>query len=406
MSEERTETAAHCEIGPSTLPARVICPCHDPDHAPNADAQSGTRSHKVVEAHLTAAQSCTPPKPDMMGVTESPEMIGLKAADSYLPDTTDDEISRGIWGANTIMRLRDETAPGAYIYTEQRVTYEPWDDVDKLPEVRAALVGKFGTVDAFWRSRDGGTLYIADYKTYATGDSEKCYAPQGAYYAALLQGSEGCSRAVFFVVAAGDRTVAQYAFDIAEAKAQTAATIRRVMAVKPGGLFQTGEEARLKCGKPSKWCATCAHKADCPAISRAVDIVSGGGILEKPLAVRMAVVPVLESFCKGVKAEVRAVLDKGERVFDVASGIEYALAERRGKSKLKNLRGLAESVVGYGVTPDDFAAAVSISKTAVDGLLKAVDEREGRKVKKSDREAVYVGYFTEPGMERYVKRIS
>jgi hypothetical protein len=137
-----------------------------------------------------------------------------------------------------------------------------------------------------------------------------------------------------------------------------------------------------------------------------VDIVSGGGILEKPLAVRMAVVPVLESFCKGVKAEVRAVLDKGERVFDAASGIEYALAERRGKSKLKNLRGLAESVVGYGVTPDDFAAAVSISKTAVDGLLKAVDEREGRKVKKSDREAVYVGYFTEPGMERYVKRIS
>ena len=56
--------------------------------------------------------------------------------------------------------------------------------------------------------------------------------------------------------------------------------------------------------------------------------------------------------------------------------------------------------------PDDFAAAVSISKTAVDGLLKAVDERENRKVKKADREAVYVRYFTEPGMERYVKRIS
>ena len=149
-----------------------------------------------------------------------------------------------------------------------------------------------------------------------------------------------------------------------------------------------------------------SHAATCPAISRAVAIVSEGGILQKPLAVRMAVVPVLESFVKSVKAEVKATLDAGQRVFDAASGIEYGYAERRGRAKLADLRGLAESVIVYGVKADDFAAAVSISKTAVEALLKAVDERENRKVKKADREAVYLRYFTEPGMEKYVKRIS
>ena len=384
MNEEN-EAAAHCAIGPSTLPARAICPCHE--SAPGgADADSGTRSHKVVESHLDG--------------------IG-DPAEYYLPGTTEDEISRGIWGANTIRRLRDETVPGEYIYTEQRVNFNEkrvaFDFSDK-----ATLLGKFGTVDACWLDEANRTLYIADYKTYAVGDSEKNYCPQGMAYAALLHstGAQFADRAVFYVVAAGDRTVARYEFSMAEAIAETVATIRRVEAVREGGLFQDGEEARTKCGKPSSWCKTCKHSATCPAISRAVEVVSGGGILQHPLAVRMAIVPVLESFIKGVKAEVRATLDGGGRVFDVKSGIEYALASRHGRSKLKDLRGLAEAVVGYGVAPDEFAAAVNISKTAVEGLMKAADEREGRKVKKADREAIYVGYFSEPPLERYVKRIS
>ena len=63
MSEEQkaeTDGAAHCAIGPSTLPARAVCPCHD--SAPGkADAQSGTRSHKVVEANIRNKQPMTPP---------------------------------------------------------------------------------------------------------------------------------------------------------------------------------------------------------------------------------------------------------------------------------------------------------------------------------------------------------
>lgn len=388
MNTNENESAAHCKIGPSTLPARAVCPCHE--SAPGgADAQSGTRSHKVVEANIAN------------------EMMGVKPADNYLPGTTDDEIGRGVWGANTIKRLRDETAPGAYIHTETRVEFD-----DELPEFseqeRDALRGKFGTVDAYWLSQDGATLYVADYKTYATADGEKCYKPQGMMYAVLLKSGEarGATTVVFFVVAGGDRTVARYEFDMELAIAATVDTIRRVAAIQSGEVFETGEEARMKCGKPSAWCKTCAHAATCPAISRAVAIVEGGGIMTKPLAVRMAVVPVLESFVKSVKAEVKAALDAGERVYDAASGIEYAYAERKGRAKLADLRGLAESVIVYGVKPDDFAAAVSVSKTAVDGLLKAVDERENRKVKKADREAVYVRYFTEPGMERYVKRIS
>ena len=403
MNEDKNENAAHCKIGPSTLPARAVCPCHE--SAPGGvDAQSGTRSHKVVEANIANGQSCTPPDHDVMGVTESPEMMGMKPADNYLPGTTEDEIGRGVWGANTIKRLRDETAPGAYIHTETRVEYGHGHE---YAGYFAELDGKFGTVDAFWESDDGATLYVADYKTYATADGEKCYKPQGMMYAALIESTRRhYDRAVFFVVAGGDHTVARYDFALADAIRETAATIRRVDAIQSGAVFAHGEEARTKCGKPSAWCKTCAHAATCPAISRAVAIVEGGGILQKPLAVRMAVVPVLESFVRGVKAEVKAALDAGERVYDAASGIEYAYAERRGRAKLADLRGLAESVIVYGVKPDDFSAAVSISKTAVDGLLKAVDEANGRKVKKAEREAVYLRYFTEPGFEKYIKRVS
>lgn len=403
MNEDKNENAAHCKIGPSTLPARAVCPCHE--SAPGgADAQSGTRSHKVVEANIANGQSCTPPDHDVMGVTESPEMMGMKPAENYLPGTTEDEIGRGVWGANTIKRLRDETAPCAYIHTETRVEYGHGHEYTGY---FAELDGKFGTVDAFWESEDGATLYVADYKTYATADGEKCYKPQGMMYAALIESTRRhYDRAVFFVVAGGDHTVARYDFALADAIRETAATIRRVDAIQSGAVFATGDEARTKCGKPSAWCKTCAHAATCPAISRAVAIVEGGGILQKPLAVRMAVVPVLESFVRGVKAEVKAALDAGERVYDAASGIEYAYAERRGRAKLADLRGLAESVIVYGVKPNDFAAAVSISKTAVDGLLKAVDEANGRKVKKAEREAVYLRYFTEPGFEKYIKRVS
>ena len=51
MNTNENESAAHCKIGPSTLPARAVCPCHE--SAPGgADALSGTRSHKVVEANI------------------------------------------------------------------------------------------------------------------------------------------------------------------------------------------------------------------------------------------------------------------------------------------------------------------------------------------------------------------
>jgi hypothetical protein len=383
MNEEnKTETggAAHCKIGPSTLPARAVCPCHE--SAPGgADAQSGTRSHKVVEIAIRDTESG-----------------GNGDVVAEIAEVTEDEIGRGVWGANTIKRLRDETAPGAYIHTETRIVYAG---------VEPELLGKFGTVDAFWESEDGATLYVADYKTYANADSEKCYKPQGMMYAALIESTRRhYERAEFFVIAAGDHTVARYDFALADAIRETATTIRRVDAIQSGAVFATGDEARTKCGKPSAWCKTCAHAATCPAISRAVAVVEGGGILTKPLAVRMAVVPVLESFVKATKAAVKAALDAGERVADAASGIEYGYAERRGRAKLADLRGLAEATIGYGVKPDDFAAAVTVSKTAVDGLLKAVDEANGRKVKKADREAVYTPYFTEPGMEKYIKRIS
>ena len=405
-NKETTGEQAHCFFGPSTLPARAICPCYKGDGGSSV-AESGTRAHKVVEETIKSNQPCV--EPGMMGVTETPEMMGVDPAANYLPDTTDDEITRGKWGAAKICELRDQTEPGAHIRSEMRFVFSeahsPFDTT-----LTNELCGIFGTVDAHWVSGDGETLYVADFKTYAKSDGEKDYQPQGKAYAVLIasNGMANCRRAVFFCVCAGDYSVARYDFPIQDAMIETVQTVKKSRAAVPGagGLFVTGDEAREKCGKPSVWCEHCAYAATCPAISRAVEIVRNDGILTKPLAVRMAVVPILEAFAKKTKAEVREELDAGRRVFDETSGIEYALAERKGRAKLADLKGLAGAVIEHGIEPAAFAAIVSVSKTAVDGLLKAADEQAGRKVKKADREAVYLPYFAAPGMEKYVKRIS
>lgn len=376
-------TEAHCKIGPSSLPARAVCPCHD--SAPGgADAASGTRAHAVVSAIIS-------------GYNDS----------VYLPETTSDEIERGEWGAAKIQTLRDATAEGAKIHSERRVEFLFNGDIEDA-EAQRTLADKFGTVDAFWLSPDGATVYIADFKTYAMQSDEKSYLPQGMYYAALLKSyaAPKATEAVFFVVAAGDRSVTEYRFTVNDAIRETVDNIRRVEAVQPGALFKTGDEARAKCGKPSAWCKFCAHAADCPAISRAVSLVNGNGILDKPLAVRYAIIPVLESFVKRVKDEVRAALERGERVYDADTGIEYALAERRGRARLADLKGLAEAVVAQGVQPQAFAQRVSISKSAVEELLKAADTAAGIKRTKNAREAVYSPYFIEGAPENIIKKIS
>lgn len=375
-------TEAHCKIGPSSLPARSVCPCHD--SAPGgADAESGTRAHAVV---ATILRGITP---------------------YYSEATTADEIERGEWGAAKILALRDGTAEGAQIWSERRIEFFFNGRIED-EETRHTLAGKFGTVDAYWESPSGEHLYIADFKTYAMQSDEKSYLPQGMYYAALLRSmlAPNATEVTFYVVAAGDHSVTEYRFEMGDAIRRTVATIRRVEAVQPGALFRDGAEARAKCGKPSVWCKYCAHAADCPAISRAVSLVNGGGILEKPLAVRYAIIPVLESFAKRVKDEVRAALERGERVYDADTGIEYALAERRGRPKLADLKGLAEAVIAQGVQPQAFAQRVSISKSAVEELLKAADTAAGIKRTKNAREAVYSPFFAEGAPEKIIKKIS
>lgn len=317
---------AHCEMGPSSLPPRDICPCHRAASG-GSDAESGTRSHKVVELTINYCETD----------------VGQRQMPDLPAELTDDEKNRGIWGAKQILELRDQTAPGAHISTETRLEFH--NGIRCSEFARQNLRGKFGTADAFWLSADGSTAYIADYKTYANGDGEKSYLPQGMAYAVLLDSmiDGGVFKAVFFVVAAGDYKVARYEFTLEEARAATVKTISRVEACRQ--LFGETEKAREKCGCPSPWCKTCAHSATCPAISRSVASVQNGGILTKPLAVRMAALPILEAFVKSVRAEVAATLDRGERVFDPSSGIEYAYAQKKGQSKLLDLKGLAESVI-------------------------------------------------------------
>lgn len=386
MDMTDSKAAAHCVNSPSSLPALAECPCHT--SAPGgSDAESGTRSHAMLAEILRAAND---------GGTVTPP-----------PGLTDDERERARWAAERILALNESTAgTPPEIHAEQRVVYGDLMRFWLTAAEQAALSGKFGTVDAWWLAA-GGMAHIVDYKTYATGDSGKSYLPQGEAYAVLLASTdERILGATFHVAMAGDHTVTSHVIDLAAAVRNVTGIIRRAEAVQTSGLFRDGEDARTKCARPSAWCGTCAHAATCPAVTRAVQMVESGAMVHKPLAVQMAVLPLLEKYAAAVKAKVREELDAGRRVYDATSGIEYGFALRSGKAKLVNLRGLCEAAVMYGVKPEEIADAVKVSATAIDGLLRAADAREGRKIPKADREAVYSPYFEQGAKERYVKRIS
>ncbi len=367
---------AHCEMGPSSLPARAVCPCYD-SAGGSAEADSGTRAHKVVELNIHSASAVD--------------------TNQYLPGTTEDEIERGVWGAQQILAIHAETGgDDAPIRTETRVQFASFAD----PEAIAmTLYGTFGTVDAYWEAAD--SLHICDFKTYANALGDKDYSPQGMAYAALLLPYDSPKSVTFHTVCAGDHLLAHTTFSVAEAKERTADIIRQVNAIKHSHLFADGGAARAACGHPSAWCKICAHAASCPAINRAVEAVKDGTVLAVPLAVQMEAVPILEAYCKQVKAAVKCIIDDGGRVADAERGIEYVYKDRRGPAKLADLRGLAEALAQQGVSMDDFAAICSVSKTAVDELLKPCVAS----LKKKDREAIYLPFFAEGKVQRVLTRI-
>lgn len=376
--------AAHCEISPSTLPARSVCPCHDSGEG-DAVADSGTRSHKVVE---TAIQ---------LGGDEDKVRETLKTYEGL----TDDEISRGVWGAAQILAIHAQTEAAAEVHTESRVDYRA--STCFTLDTNAAMLGKFGTVDAWWEGANA--LYICDYKTYAVAMSEKDYTPQGMGYALLVASNtmRNYDRVYFNVICAGDRQIHGVSFTLDEAAAVVTPIIRRVEMLKNGGLFADGEEARRVCARPSAWCKTCAHAMGCAAIANAVSTVANDQCrtMDIPLARRMVQVPILEEYCKRVKDAVRELLQNGEQVRDDEAGVAYTLKDRLGVARLNDLRGLADALAAHGVSMDDFAAVCSVSKSAVDRLLAAANEA----MPKKERELIYKHFFTAGKVQQVLTQV-
>ncbi len=376
--------SAHCEISPSTLPARSVCPCHDSGEG-DAIADSGTRSHKVVE---TAIQ---------LGGDEDKVREALKDCEGL----TDDEIARGVWGAAQILAIHNQTEAAAEIHTESRVDY--LTSTAFSLETNAAMRGKFGTVDAWWEGAN--TLYICDYKTYANAMSEKDYTPQGMGYALLIASrtERHYDRVYFNVICAGDRNIHGVSFTLEDAADVVTPLIQRVQAVKYSGLFADGDAARRTCARPSAWCKTCAHAMGCAAIANAVSNVANDQCrtMDIPLARRMVQVPILEEYCKRVKDAVRELLQGGEQVRDDEAGVAYILKDRLGAARLNDLRGLAEALATNGVSMDDFAAVCSVSKSAVDRLLAAANTE----MPKKERELIYKGFFTAGKVQQVLTQV-
>ena len=376
-SEIETSATAvpHAPFGPSTLPPRAVCPCYDGE-ASGEDANAGTRSHKVLSNLLTGGGA---------------EMIG----------TTDDERARARWAALTIRSLRDATAPGAEIHSETFVEYGGRNH---------NFIGLYGTVDAWWTDGDG-EIYVCDYKTYADANGEKDYSPQGMSYAVLLASNPGmvgnATSATFWTVCGGTRETRRDRFTIVEAEGVVSRVLRKSVAVRPAvGLFDSLREAMMVCARPSAWCDHCAHRGECPAIGKTVALVQTGGILTRPLAVRMAACTVLESFVRSVKAEVKAVLDAGGRVFDPESGVEYGYGERAANSTCKDIFALSRALAQRGMTARDFDEVVSVSKSKLTAKLAEVDERAGCESTPKERGAFIRPFFESKGTVKTLKRLA
>ena len=367
-------TVPHAPFGPSTLPPRAVCPCYDGE-ASGEDANAGTRSHKVLSNLLTGGGA---------------EMLG----------TTEDERARARGAALTIRSLRDATAPGAEIHSETFVEYGGRNH---------NFIGLYGTVDAWWTDGDG-EIYVCDYKTYANANGEKDYSPQGMAYAVLLASNPGmvgnATSATFWTVCGGTRETRRDRFTIVEAEGVVSKVLRKSVAVRPAtGLFDSLREAMRVCARPSAWCDHCAHRGKCPAIDKTVALVQTGGILSRPLAVRMKACEILEKFMSSVKAEVKATLDAGGRVFDPESGIEYVYGERAAKSTCKDIFALTRALAQRGVTPRDFEEVVSVSKTRLAAKLAEVDERAGCESTPDERDAFIRPFFGSKGTVKFLKLI-
>lgn len=372
-TETSAPAAPHAPFGPSTLPPRAVCPCYDGE-ASSEDANAGTRSHKVLSNLLTGG-------------------------DEELPGTTEDERARARWAALTIRSLRDATAPGAKIHSEESVMYCGFNN---------DLLGLYGTVDAWWTDGDGD-VYVCDYKTYADANGEKDYAPQGMAYVVLLASNYGMAdnavSATFWTVCGGTRETRRDRFTIVEAEREILKVLRKSVAVRHSvGLFNGRTVA--KCARPSAWCDHCAHRGECPAVGKTVALVQTGGILSRPLAVRMAACTVLESFVRSVKAEVKAVLDAGGRVFDPESGVEYGYGERAANSTCKDLFALSRALAQRGMTARDFEEVVSVSKAKLSAKLAEVDERAGCESTPKERGAFIRPFFESKGTVKILKRLA
>lgn len=373
--ETSAPAVPHAPFGPSTLPPRAVCPCYDGE-ASGEDANAGTRSHKVLSNLLTG------------GGEEK-------------PGTTEDERARARWAALTIRSLRDATAPGAEIHSEAFVEYGGRNH---------NFIGLYGTVDAWWTDGDG-EIFVCDYKTYADANGEKDYAPQGMAYAVLLASNPGmvgnATSATFWAVCGGTRETRRDRFTIVEAEGVVSKVLRKSVAVRPAvGLFGDLREAMAKCARPSAWCDHCAHRGECPAVGKTVALVQTGGILTRPLAVRMAACTVLESFVRSVKAEVKAVLDAGGRVFDPESGVEYGYGERAANSTCKDIFALSRALAQRGMTARDFEEVVSVSKSKLTAKLAEVDERAGCESTPKERGAFIRPFFESKGTVKILKRLA
>lgn len=319
-----------------------MCPCFDSDPAERDDATAGTAQHAALAGLLSGVATATDP-------------LAADARDTVT------------WAADYIRQL----AASETIQPEQHVSFTAPDTF--APGGVSEVF--HGTADAIIIHSPGNLADLVDYKS---GSNDRTHRPQLAGYALALFTMRTRLKTIRCHVLYGrGRTVDSWSLTQAEA----AGTVLPILDAR-----RHPDRKQTAC----EYCAFCAHRATCPALTGQVEAVAKTSpawedlapAIRNPSAITDPTIAAqaltLARFVSTWADAIRAKATELAKTGAILPG--YRLQERRGPREVADLEAAFNRT---GLTPAQFVAACKLSLpkladtySTARGISKAAAARE------------------------------
>lgn len=346
------EGPAHHPYGMSQWPAMLECPRFE-GRGDSKDAEKGTETHKAFAWQLEALLDGA--SPDEAIAADYHEKGAHRAAKNVFDLWTLDQ------GAGEV-------------HIETRVSLNtPNGEI-------------FGTADCYWVNLEKKEVTVVDFKTFR--NSGRDYTPQLVGYGLAVArtiAKEGVR--IRTIVCYGDDPGMVHATGTQEVAERILGQVLKVAAGRVTGCLQP---------RQCNWCDVCKHFPTCAACvavaKRQTEIakkeLTWDTLTADKKAQYCAMADWMAKWAAAVKDKAKEDLVAGMKVEDPDNGISYTLQKASGK-KTPRVNDLWPAMRDQGVNAADFRAALTISASAAEGLLKAI----GMKAK--DAKALVAEYCDE-----------